>query len=120
MQKLRKMFGYKTFDTYTNALNGTSLQGYVDADYKVLKKLFGKPLEGDGYKVDAEWVVVFDNKIVATIYNYKDGKNYNGASGLNKTQIRDWHIGGNSKIAVARVQEVLEEYAYGKRMGQYA
>ena len=119
MQKLRKMFNYKTFDTYSNFMNGTSLQGYVDADYKVLKKLFGKPLEGDGYKVDAEWLVMFDNKTFATIYNYKDGKNYCGARGLNKTQIRDWHIGGNSKIAVARVTEVLEEYKHGVGMGLY-
>ena len=90
MQKLRKMFGYKTFDSYNAMCNGTSLMGYVDADYKVLKKLFGKPLEGDGYKVDAEWVVSFDNgRNIATIYNYKDGKNYNGSRGLNKTQIRD-------------------------------
>ena len=67
MKKLRNMFNYKTFDSYNALCNGTSLMGYVDADYKVLKKLFGKPLEGDGYKVDAEWVVVFNNKTVATI-----------------------------------------------------
>ena len=110
MQKMRKMFGYKTFDSYTNACNGTSLMGYVDADYKVLKKLFGKPLEGDGYKVDAEWLVMFDNKTFATIYNYKDGKNYNGPSGTPKTQITEWHVGGRSGEAVRTVERMLEQH----------
>ena len=101
-------------------LNGTCLQGGIDCDYDTLVAVFGPP-EGsyDDYKSDCAWDLVI-NGVVVTIYNYKDGKNYCGRSGLNKTQIRDWHIGGNSKIAVARVQEVLEEYAYGKRMGQYA
>jgi hypothetical protein len=93
-----------------SAFNGTSLQGYITADYAVLKKVFGKPNEGDGYKVDAEWDVVFSDGVVATIYNYKDGKNYNGARGLNKTQITNWHVGGRSARAVANVEDVLELY----------
>jgi hypothetical protein len=98
------------------AVGGTSLQGYIDADYNVLKKLFGKPGNGDGYKVDAEWEILFSDGTVATIYNYKDGKNYNGASGLAKTKIRDWHVGGRSARAVRNVEQVLEAY-YAK---QYA
>jgi hypothetical protein len=87
--------------------NGTSLQGYINTDYKTLKTLFGKPMKGDGYKVDAEWIIEFEGKVIATIYNYKDGKNYNGASGLSKTKITDWHIGGNSKMAVYCVENII-------------
>jgi hypothetical protein len=100
--------------TSFSKFNGTSLQGYINADYKVLKKVFGKASEGDGYKVDAEWLLVFSDGVVATIYNYKDGKNYNGRSGLNKTEITDWHVGGNSARAVANVEHMLEKY-YAKQ-----
>ena len=100
-----------------SAFNGTSLQGYVYADYAILKKVFGKPGEGDGYKVDAEWDVVFSDGSIATIYNYKDGKNYNGARGLNKTQITDWHVGGRSARAVRNVETMLEQY-YAKQQAK--
>ncbi len=85
----------------------TSLMGYVDTSYKQLKKVFGDPDEGDGYKVDAEWNIVFEDGTVATIYNYKDGKNYNGPSGTATTKITDWHIGGCDEKAVERVYEAL-------------
>lgn len=86
------------------------LQGYVYADYAVLKKVFGKPGEGDGYKTDAEWELKFSDGVYATIYNYKDGKNYNGARGTPKTQITEWHVGGMSARAVANVEAMLERY----------
>lgn len=35
-----------------------------------------------------------------TIYNYKDGKNYNGKSGIATSRLRDWHIGGNEDLTV--------------------
>jgi hypothetical protein len=103
------LFTYKTHNdgVSTSEVNGTCLQGYVDVTYAKLKSKFGKPLDGDGYKVDAEWVVKFKDGTVATIYNYKDGKNYCGKSGTPKTQITDWHIGGNSKRAVALVEAAL-------------
>lgn len=101
----------KTF----SAFNGTSLQGYIDADYKTLCKVFGKETnDGDGYKVDAEWLLEFSDGVVATIYNYKDGKNYNGRSGLAKSKITDWHVGGRSARAVANVEQMLEKF-YAKQ-----
>lgn len=73
---------------------GTSLQGEVDISYNDLIKLFGQPHEGDGYKVDAEWIIETPFG-VATIYNYKTGKNYLGPDeGADVKDIRDWHIGG--------------------------
>ena len=84
-----------------------SLMGVVTADYADLKKLFGKPTSGDEYKTDAEWEIEFEDSVVATIYNWKDGKNYCGKSGLPKTKITEWRIGGRNMQSVERVKEVL-------------
>lgn len=91
--------------------NGTSLQGYITAGYFDLKRLFGKPTDGDKYKTDAEWEIEFSDGTVATIYNYKDGKNYCGSEGTPKTKITEWNIGGRTKKAVELVMEVIGEMA---------
>jgi len=75
--------------------NGTCLQGYLNASYEKLVELFGEPLEGN-YKTDAEWEVQFSDGTIATIYNWKDGKNYCGESGVDIFDIESWHVGGNS------------------------
>ena len=80
-------------------VSGTCLQGMIDISYAELLSVFGAPhTNGDGYKVDAEWVLQFntpDGPVIATIYDYKDGKNYLGRrKGLPVSKIRDWHIGG--------------------------
>ena len=87
---------------------GGCLQGYIYAEYKELKKLFGTPSDGDGYKVDAEWEVLFDDGSFASIYNYKDGKNYNGKSGTPKTKITNWHIGGENQNAIPHIESLLK------------
>ncbi|MFN6304369.1 MAG: hypothetical protein ACK42H_19455 [Planctomycetota bacterium] len=89
-------------------INGSHLQGYVDAGYDELLTLFGKPHDGDGYKVDAEWSVQFSDGTVATIYNYKNGRNYCGSSGTPKQSITNWHIGGFTKQAVDNVQIAVD------------
>ena len=86
---------------------GTSLLGEIVCDYNKLKKLFGKPHSSDEYKVDAEWDIEFENGEVATIYNWKNGKNYNGKNGLATSKITDWHIGGHRPYVVALIKEVL-------------
>lgn len=87
---------------------GTCLQGHVNVSYKRLVEVFGEPhCDGDGYKVDAEWCFEFEDGTIATIYNYKDGKNYNGDMGLDVSEIRDWHVGGRENKALALVREVL-------------
>ena len=88
--------------------NGTFLQGYVQADYRKLKEIFGEPTESDGYKSDAEWIIRLKSGEVATIYNYKDGKNYRGDEGLTLDQITDWHIGGKNPSVVEAVKEILQ------------
>lgn len=85
---------------------GTSLQGYVTADYSELCKAFGSPGNGDGYKIDAQWIVE-DGEIVATVYNYKDGPNYMGEDGRPVRDIMDWHIGGKDERAIDLVRRRL-------------
>ena len=86
---------------------GTTFVGEIQVSYAKLKETFGKPTPSDGYKSDAEWEVEFENGVVATIYNWKNGKNYCGASGIPKTKITNWHIGGESNEAVKLVKKVL-------------
>lgn len=87
---------------------GGSLQGYIDVSYADLKSKLGKPSTSfDDYKSDAEWQIEFEDGTNATIYNYKDGKNYNGASGTPKTRLRDWHIGGQDQRSVELVHALF-------------
>jgi len=74
---------------------GTSFQGYIEVSFTELRRLFGKPTDGDAYKNDAHWIVKTPSG-TATIYNYKDGRNYLGREGTPKTKIKEWNIGGYS------------------------
>jgi len=95
------------------AVGGTHLQGEVGATYDELIEMFGEPTESDGYKVDAEWEIEFknpnsDTPVIATIYNWKNGKNYLGCEGTNVENITNWHIGGFNQDAVLFVKQVLD------------
>ena len=46
---------------------------------------------------------------MANIYNWKDGKNYLGPDGLEPENIHEWHVGGHSEKAVARVIDAIED-----------
>lgn len=75
----------------------TSYQGKIEASYSQLTVLFGQPHAGDGYKVDAEWKIEWEDGVVATIYNWKDGVSYLGwQKGIPTDLISEWHIGGKS------------------------
>jgi hypothetical protein len=89
-------------------IDGTSLQGYVVTTYAKLVEAFGEPShDGDGYKVDAEWVLSNEDDQVVTIYNWKNGPNYCGADGWPVAEITEWHIGGRNKTAVDLVEEAM-------------
>ena len=90
-------------------INGTHLQGYINCSYDDLVEALGYPLEEgyDDYKSDAEWDIEFDDGTVATIYNYKNGKNYLGAEGLNLCDMKQWNVGGHDKSAINRVLDVI-------------
>jgi len=99
---------FKTHNDKNIVAAWTSLQGMIDIDFKTLCNTFGEYSDSDGYKTDAEWDIEFEDGTIATIYNYKDGKNYDKKNGIPTEEIREWHIGGNDKRAVELVKEVLK------------
>ena len=93
----------------TTNYGGTFLQGYIKATYEQLLKTFGEPHDpnGDNYKTDVEWAFEFADGTVATLYNWKNGKNYCGKEGLELNDIYEWNVGGRSEKAVSRLLEKL-------------
>jgi hypothetical protein len=100
---------FKTDDSYGD---GSSKQGDLSGmTYKELVSIFGKEnSDGDGYKVQACWGIEFEDGTIASIYDYKEGKKYNGKSGTPKTKVTAWNIGGYNSMAVVRVMETIEEH----------
>ncbi len=92
---------YTTHNDREIYTNGTSLKGYVNCDYVRLVELFGEPFQGGCDKVDWEWIVEFQDGIVATIYNWKNGPGY--GYNVEPTEITRWHVGGYSEAAHAEV-----------------
>lgn len=84
--------------------NGTSLQGYMMAGtkYEDLVEAFGEPSQGMDLKTLVEWILLFDDKIVATIYDYKSGA-------TKPEDVTRWHVGGFTTLAVDRVYEAFAE-----------
>ena len=93
----------------TENVGGTSLQGYIKASYEQLLQTFGAPNPNlcDNYKTDVEWAFKFADGTVATLYNWKNGKNYNGDEGLELNDIYEWNVGGFNEKAVSRLLEKL-------------
>lgn len=89
-------------------VNATSLVGYIHTTFAKLRATFGEPMEGDGYKTDAEWHVQFDDGSVAAIYNWKNGKAYLGDEGDSVLDIKSWNIGGRDKRVVELVGKALQ------------
>lgn len=80
---------------------GSCFQGYVSTTYNRLVELFGQPLgSSDDGKVQAEWIVKFENGCVATIYDWK-------RYGFCPTSNTTWHVGGCTEEAVESVEKVL-------------
>ena len=98
------------YTTQNVNIHGTSLRGYITTDYDTLVKYLGEPNTGDEYKIDAEWDIEFDDGRIATVYNYKDGRNYCGAVGLPVDAITNWHIGGNTDSAPVLVHSIINDF----------
>lgn len=79
------------------------------ADYNTICKYFGQPLDSDGHKIDAQWIIRFANGDIATIYNYKNGKAYLGESGPDVSKNKVWHIDGSSEESISRVKTLLSD-----------
>jgi hypothetical protein len=89
--------------------NMTHLQGSTRVTYQRLVEIFGDPEPG-GDKTDVEWTILFDDGTVATIYNWKDGRNYCGANGLDPEDIQSWHIGGHEFKAYLLVSDTINAF----------
>ena len=92
----------------------TSLRGHVRATYQELCAAFGKPLEGDGYKTQVEWVILLtdeeENQFVATIYDWKIGEAYVGTDeGILPEENESWNIGGHKPDVVRLIDRILVE-----------
>ena len=105
------MMKYK-FNTHNEChveTSGTSLQGYLsNVSFDRLKECFGEPSDFyDDYKSDAEWDILFKDGEIATIYNYKNGRNYNGSTAPKVEDIVNWNIGGHKGEVVRRIREII-------------
>ena len=86
----------------------TWLQGHVYTTYARLVEVLGEPVnDGDGYKTDAQWSLVFPDGVIATVYNWKNGRNYLGAEGDAVEDITEWNVGGTHQEVVDRVNELV-------------
>ncbi len=103
----------------TNNTNGTSFQAYIETSYGNLVHHLGNPHitaeESVDKKTDAEWGFKFPDGTIATIYNYKDGKNYLGEKGKAVEDIILWHIGGFNKKAYFKIADII----HSKRKRNY-
>ena len=88
--------------------NGSHGIDGVEVSYDALVKAFGKPCGGDGYKTQVEWAIQFEDGTIATIYDWKEGDQYNGkGKGTHFSKVTDWHIGGFDGKAGDYVRTVL-------------
>lgn len=88
---------------------GSERWGFLNTTYNVLVELFGEPIKRD-WEIDVEWYIIFEDGTVATIYNYKDGKNYLGSKGRDFKDIIRWNIGGFKASAVTLVHNAIKEH----------
>ena len=86
------------FTTRAN-VDGTSLQGYIEANYWDLVDTFGEPEQGDQYKTQAEWCLKFADGTLATIYDWKQS--------CKPQDVTKWNIGGFSILAEDYINKTL-------------
>jgi hypothetical protein len=92
---------YKIHNEWTNIANGTCYQDCINVPYFELVEVFGESkISGD--KVQAEWILEFEDGKVATIYDYKEYEK-------SVEFVTDWHIGGKDSTIVPRVKEIIQK-----------
>lgn len=110
-------------------------QGRVNVSSADLVSAFGQPDPSlsDEYKTDYAWVIEFNDGIIATIYNYKNGKNYLGDEGESFNEMSEWQVQGNwrtnkphfqnrrhsGNVALERVAEILDLDLTNERQVEY-
>ena len=94
--------------------NGTSLQGYIEADYYDLVRLLGDPDPGYDGKTQAEWAFeAYDEhfgNVTVTVYDWKQGDAYLGpGNGTPPEDITVWNVGGRDKAALWVMENLLRD-----------
>jgi len=87
-----------------NKTSGTSYQGSVMTSLTSLKNILGAPsvtYADIDSKTRNEYLIEFDDGLVATIYDYKEYRAYDD------DEIIEFHIGGFDKRAVNEVRRVF-------------
>lgn len=78
---------------------GSGLQGHIHATYGELLETFGNPDLFESGKIRAEWVVVFADGVLATIYDFKSPNDL-------RDQV-EWSVCGFQNEALDRVVGAL-------------
>lgn len=100
----------RNYTVVGNRMSGSTWQmGYVETTYADMVAAFGTPVMRYevGFTTDATWCILFTDGTIATIYNYKDGRNYLGHSGKQVEEITNWCVGGRLFAALKSVAAVL-------------
>ena len=84
-----------------------SFQDRLDVSYGKLVDYFGEPITNYICGRDAMWEIQFDDGKVATIYNWKNGVNYNGCNGTPTKDITHWHIGGFNWDVTKKIYNIV-------------
>tara|TARA_R100000656_G_C3857649_1_gene109107 strand:- start:69 stop:404 length:336 start_codon:yes stop_codon:yes gene_type:complete len=92
-------------DSQWDKIDGTHLQGHLNASYEEIVSVLGQPTH-PVEKVDASWDFEIDS-VVVTLYNWKDGQNYNGPTAPPVEELRSWSIGGHDSKAVEAVAKLF-------------
>ena len=95
-------------DQHINISGTGGLARLTNLSYARIVEMFGEPSsQYDDFKSDAEWMIKFDDGEVATIYNWKNGRNYCGPSAPLVEDIREWNVGGKNTDVVLRLHQLL-------------
>lgn len=86
--------------------DGTHYVGDLLATRGELVARYGEPDEGDGSKVTTEWVLLSDDGMVVTLY---DWKRYEDGPPADDEAYR-WHIGGHDERAVSLVGGTVDRW----------
>ena len=99
---------YKVYNEWNDMANGTCYQGRINITYFELVDIFGEPdLQGSGDgKVQAEWIIDFEDGQVATIYDMKEECSYES--------VTDWHIGGKNFRVVPEIKDIIKKHIDNK------
>ena len=105
---IKKRIWFKTHnDDKSISAGGTSYKGCMQISYNHLVNVLGEPSKADEYKTDAQWIIRFRDKTIATVYNYKNGKNYLGSEGTATVDILDWNIGGTTPKVMDKIKKLF-------------